>query len=166
MRTAQNLGGANQLPLMGLGGFVSVLSGKLWMLFLTSSTVDNAEGQIVPTLRKVSATQIASWCDNKECMHCLVSAGEIVYIPVNWTAWLLGVVVQETSPSKGATSIWWPAPRLKAVASFSDDQLCGVNHAMAAAESLKDIKQWRTFANLKESIWPSWTPHSAPGTQI
>jgi hypothetical protein len=55
---------------------------------------------------------------------------------------------------------------LKAVASFSDDQLCGVNHAMAAAEPLKDIKQWRTFANLKESIWPSWTPHSAPGTQI
>ena len=60
-RCAQNLGGANQLPLMGLGGFVSVLSGKVWMLFLASSTVDNDEGRILPTLREVSAIRASSY---------------------------------------------------------------------------------------------------------
>ena len=154
------------MPLLGLGGFVSVLSGKVWMLFLESSTVDNAEGRILPTLREVSAMQIGAWCENKECTHCLVSDGEIVFIPVSWTAWLLGVVVQDSSPSKGATSIWWPAPRLPAAPSFTDDQLCGVNHAIAAADTMKNIKQRRVFANLKETIWLDWTPHTAPGTQI
>ena len=49
---------------------------------------------------------------------------------------------------------------------MAEDRLCGVNHAIAAAENLKHITQWKVFANLREADRLACTPLTAPATQI
>ena len=69
--------------------------------------------------------------------HSIAITGDIVYIPLQWSAWIVGVSVHVKAPSKAATCIWCPNPRLKEAATFPEENQVCVSHAIADSDNNK-----------------------------